>query len=151
MTDWTLLAEPRELGERNNNPLNLEDFKIPFEGITGTSGPYLVFDTAEKGIRAGARDLHTKITLHKLACLRQLVPVFAPKKENNVEAYIKDLEQWCGISRDDALRADDQPFMQVLVSGFIHHECGRVIYPQGLIAQAVADALQQNATQGHYQ
>lgn len=140
-----------ERGERNNNPLNLEDMKIPWDGmLKPNDGPYLRFVTAEKGIRAGARDLHTKVTVHKLATLRQLVPVFAPKVENNVEAYIVDLERWCAISRDDDLPADQPAFLQLLTTGFIHHECGRVVYPEELVAQSVADALADNDQKGHY-
>lgn len=139
---------PLFLGERNHNPCNLEDFGIPWEGLTGKNGPYCVFVDDEHGLRAGARDLHTKVTLHKLDTFNKLVPRFAPKSENNVPAYVADLCSVTGWGPDETLFVDSPQNLQLLLTAVVHHEQGRVIYPDELMGQATVDALMQNAI-GH--
>lgn len=141
--------DPR--GERNNNPLNLEDFGIKWDGmIFPSDGKYIRFITPEKGIRAGARDLHTKVCHHGLTTLAEIVNIFAPRTENNVAAYLADLSKSLGVSPSASLLGPEVDVrapsgLEALVTAFIHHECGRVIYSEELIGQAVVDALCDNA------
>lgn len=136
-------------GERNNNPTNLEDFGIAWDGLTGhDEDNYCVFITPEKGLRAGARDLHTKATLHKLDTLAKLVPVFAPRNENNVPAYVANLSNWTGWAPDAALDLDVPSNLAKLLRAVVRQECGRVIYPDETVSAAVVAALTANAV-GH--
>ena len=136
-------------GERNNNPTNLEDFGIAWDGMVGRDADgYCVFATADRGLRAGARDLHTKATLHKLDTLHKIIPVFAPKSENDVVAYERDLCAWTGWGPDEPLDLDIPSNLALLLRSVVRQECGRVVYSDDQISAAATEALVANAI-GH--
>lgn len=130
-------------GERNHNPLDLEDFGIPWEGLTGRDGPYCVFIDDLRGIRAAARDLHTKWGKDGLRTFSDIVPKFAPSTDHNdVPAYVEHLTELTGIGADEPLDLDQLSELASVVRAFICHEQGRCIYPGDLILQACAEAIQ---------
>ena len=51
-------------GIRNNNPTNLEDSGIAWQGMTGTDGPYCKFATVHDGLRAASKNLKNYALLH---------------------------------------------------------------------------------------
>lgn len=126
-------------GERNNNPCNLE-YGIPWVGLVGHDGKYCVFDTPTNGIRAGARDLHTKIKIDGLTTLEKIIPKFAPPEENDTEAYIQNMVGFTGFTRDEELDPDAHT-LAVLLTGIIRQEQGRVIYSAEQILDGVLHAL----------
>lgn len=128
-------------GERNNNPCNIEDFGIPWDGIVGHDGPYLIFKTPEKGIRAGARDVHTKWAKHQLRNVASIITTYAPPSENDTIAYIAAICKELGVGPHEPLNLDIPQNLQKFVTAVIRHECGRVAYSPDLIAEAVKDAL----------
>ena len=62
---------------RNNNPGNIRDFNIPWEGLIGTdSDQFCIFNSYEKGKRALKRDLRTKG--RRGLTLSQAIYIYAP-------------------------------------------------------------------------
>jgi len=132
-------------GEKNRNPLNLESVGIAWQGLVGTDGPYCRFATDHDGIRAGARDLHTKWGKDGLRTFHEIVPKFAPAADHNdVPAYVKHLVELTGIGADEPLDLDRLSELASVIRAFILHEQGRCIYAGDLIVAACADALEQN-------
>lgn len=114
-------------GIARNNPFNLEyNPHIPWrEQIPPTDGTlYLSFVSPVMGIRAGMVDARTKVQLHGLNTLNKLLPVFAPKSENDVVAYIADVAARLAITPDDVLDINDLPFLIAYAKAIITHENG---------------------------
>ena len=130
-------------GERNNNPCNLRDFGIVWDGLAEPphdGDGYCRFAYAAAGIRAGARDLHTKWA-RGLNTVRQIISVFAPPSENATGAYVSDVAARLGIGPDDPVDLADVEALQEFVTAVIFHENGRCIYATTLIRTATAAAL----------
>jgi hypothetical protein len=130
-------------GERNNNPCNLRDFGIAWAGLDEPphdEAGYCRFVTASAGIRAGARDLHTKWA-RGLTSVRRIITIFAPPSENATEAYIRDVAARVRRDPDAALDLSDAALLQEFVTAVILHENGRCIFAAELIAAAAAAAL----------
>ena len=47
------------LADRNNNPLNIRDTNIPWQGAGEPNGGFETFSHAEYGVRAAAKNLYT--------------------------------------------------------------------------------------------
>ncbi|HXP29698.1 MAG TPA: structural protein [Stellaceae bacterium] len=134
-------------GERNNNPCNLRDFGIAWDGLDEAphdDDGYCRFASALAGIRAGARDLHSKWA-RGLNTVRAIISVFAPPSENATGAYIGDVAQRLGIGPDDPVDLADAETLQAFVTAVIFHENGRCIYATTLIRAATAAALTPSA------
>ena len=131
-------------GERNNNPLNLEDIGIPWEGLANPPSDeagYCRFVSSLMGLRAGARDLYESWRLDGLQTIEKLVYHFAPPSENDTEAYIVDVATRTGIARDTVLELGEPPTLANLVTAFVWHENGKCSYDPALILQACTMAL----------
>ncbi len=128
-------------GLRNNNPGNLRDEGIAWQGLTGhDEGGYCIFDTAHNGLRAMAKDLHTKWA-RGLDTIAKIIPVYAPPAENPTQMYINDIASWSGIGASDRLDLSTADGLATIVSAMIRQEDGQVPYSVVLIHDACADAL----------
>lgn len=129
-------------GERNNNPGNLRAMPVMWQHQTGQdAGGYAVFDKPFWGIRALARDLYVSWRHDGLINVEQIIHHYAPPVENDTEAYIKAVCDDTGWTRDAMVDLGYVKSLSVLVKAIIHHENGRVIYPDDMIDQAAAAAL----------
>ena len=99
-------------GIRNNNPLNIRDYGIPWQGWKGTdSTGFVVFETMHDGIRAAARDMKTKRG-RGIDSIAEIVDVWAPHSgdfgdDNPTQNYIEFVEKRSGISRIKILSGYD--------------------------------------------
>tara|TARA_Y100000114_G_C11566674_1_gene234403 strand:- start:41 stop:562 length:522 start_codon:yes stop_codon:yes gene_type:complete len=76
------------LGIRNNNPGNLRPYEGElYAGSSDIKDNFIVFDTAENGLRGLARDIQTKVN-RKLNTIDSLTKVYAPEGENPTESYV---------------------------------------------------------------
>lgn len=137
MAAYQLIAR----GIRDNNPGNLRDEGIPWNGLLShdTDG-YCIFDTAHNGIRAMAKDLHTK-WLRGLDTLAKIIPVYAPPSENPTADYIADIAKWIGLEPDDTVDLSDIDELATIASAMMRQEDGTVPYSAVDIHDACADAL----------
>ena len=93
-------------GIRNNNPGNLVITTIPWKGKipkdSNTDGKFEQFDTMINGIRAMMKDVIHDIRGGKNT-IEKLFAEYAPKEENDLEAYIKAVCKETGLVRHEIL------------------------------------------------
>lgn len=121
-------------GIRNNNPGNIRKSNNQWVGkIKGTDPDFETFDTAENGIRAIAVLLQTYRN-KGIKTPRAIVERYAPKNENNSDAYMKLLAGKLGIGVDDS--TENVP-MENIVKAIISIENGTVPYTLSQIKTGV--------------
>lgn len=113
-------------GIRNNSPMNIRISTNKWEGkvTPNTDGTFEQFNTAEDGIRAGAKLLLTYHVMYKLNTVRLLCNRFAPASENNTSKYIDDIVKQTGFGADQVLDFDDYSTMLALVKAIVQNESG---------------------------
>jgi len=91
----------RARGLRNNNPFNLVQTNIAWQGkiplSQNTDGKFEQFTELRWGIRAGMRDIINDIKKGQNT-IQKLISKFAPSFENNTNAYIQQVAAALGIS-----------------------------------------------------
>lgn len=131
------------LGIKNNNPLNVRLGKDKWVGqIDTTDGHgFVVFKSADYGIRAAGKILLNYETHHGLNTLRGIISRWAPPHENDTSAYIKDIAHQMAIGPDDKISLHRQLTMLALVMSMIKHENGKQPYPPDVLMAGVNLAL----------
>lgn len=127
------------LGIRNNNPGNLRDSGISWQGRVGGNQGFVVFDTAQNGLRALAKDLITK-SKRGLNTIATIIPVYAPPSENNTAAYIAQVASQTGFDPNQLLQPDEGT-LDALSNAIIVVEQGYNPYADDMIMAAVDAAL----------
>jgi hypothetical protein len=94
------------LGLINNNPGNLRDIGIGWDGKIGSNKGFVVFEDVSWGIRAMIINFHTSITIHGNDTLRKYISRYAPPQENDTEQYIHIVSQKTGINCNDNIQFD---------------------------------------------
>jgi hypothetical protein len=109
-------------GFRNNNPGNLMDVGIAWNGLTGhDDAGYATFDTLQNGIRAMGKDLLSKMG-RGLNTVATIVAVYAPPSDNPTADYIATVSSEMGVDPDTPLTAAN---LYDLVSAMIYFENGQ--------------------------
>jgi hypothetical protein len=106
------------IGLRNNNPGNLRDTGITWEGKIGANGGFVVFDDVAWGIRAFATNLYSSIKKYGTNTLRKYITRYAPPNENDTEWYIQTVSQKTGIGPDDVISNDVDTLRSILRAQF---------------------------------
>lgn len=132
-------------GERNNNPGNIVRDMTPWLGLEPRDPPveerFCVFDSALHGIRALCKVLLSYQRLDGCRTLTDVIRRWAPPTENDTGAYLTDVVARAGIGADMPLDLAASPTLVNVAKAIIHHENGRCIYADNLIAQAASMAL----------
>jgi len=128
-------------GIRNNNPGNLENNGIRWQGLASrqTDPRFYQFQEPLWGIRALARTLKTYRDTHGLQTPREIISRWAPAFENNVDAYARAVGQAVGVDPDSPI-PDDAGSRLKLVKAIIQHENGAQPYPDSLIRDGIRRA-----------
>jgi len=116
MTDLRKLSA-LPLGLRNNNPGNLRDVGILWQGRVGANKGFTVFDSAENGIRAYGIDIRSKIN-RGLNTINKIIPVYAPPSENNTSSYITSVVRQTGFSADKKLEVNGDTLFKLAKAMF---------------------------------
>lgn len=128
-------------GLRDNNPGNLRDAGIPWQGLVGHDDlGFCIFDTPHNGMRALSIDLHTKWK-RGLNTIARIIPVYAPPNENDTAAYETAVCSSIGRAPDDVLNLNDLNELAKLTRAIVLHENGSVPYAATEIVAASKDAL----------
>lgn len=124
-------------GIRNNNPLNIEKGD-DWQGLAPVQSDlrFCVFTDAVYGIRAGARIL-ANYSKRGVNTLEKIVSTWAPKNENDTEAYIKNVVKWTGFKRDRVITKNSGDYVP-LIAAMIRQENGINPYSTETIAKGVA-------------
>lgn len=123
--------EPR--GIRNNNPLNIRkgsNWKGERKGQTDKS--FEEFESMQYGVRAGFIILRKYLSgynglTEKFNTVEKIIARWAPKCENDTEAYIHKVCQLTGIPRRQKISFSQRNYMVALVDAMIRVECGQPI------------------------
>jgi hypothetical protein len=143
MTD----TAPNDLrrGERLHNPGNLRISSDAWSGLAPQQldDAFFTFQTDFFGLRAMARVLLNYQLKGEIkpVTVATIVARWAPPSENNTIAYIADVCAHMPAQADTVLDLTDADTLVELVTAIVHHEQGRCIYADGLIASAVQNAL----------
>jgi hypothetical protein len=128
-------------GLRNCNPGNIDRSPgVTWQGqADDQSGDprFVVFKSAQYGIRALAKTLLTYQNHDGCRSLRAIATRWAPPGENNTAAYIAALCAAAGVGPDDVLDIDMVSIMKPLVIGIIVHENGANPYADAVILEGL--------------
>lgn len=113
-------------GLRNNNPGNIRKNSDVFQGEkTSSDKEFKQFKSMAYGYRAIFKILSNYYRNYKLDTIRKIIGRWAPKNENNTNAYIKAVSDYAGISADDPINVNDREQMTRIVAGMSKVENGR--------------------------
>lgn len=139
-------------GIRNNNPGNLR-----FAGQSGAMNDgsgFAAFDSPLEGLIALKNQLMRYFTGktfgRKLQTIRDIISHYAPKNENDTDAYIQAVAAMMHISPDAALNLQNPQMMQALMNSIVQYENGRNPYSQAMVRQATGATLNQQNTYNIY-
>lgn len=135
MTDTTIAR-----GVRNRNPGNLDRGTVTWQGQADdqSSDPrFVVFKSANYGIRAIAKTLLTYQNHDGCKTIRQIITRWAPSVENNTAAYIAAVCAGVEVGPDDEVNADTSAVMTPLVNAIIAHENAGYVYPASVVADGI--------------
>ena len=139
-------------GVRNNNPGNIRQEpsdSYEWQGEIGIDADgFVVYDTAENGIRALRKNLDSYHDKHGLTTVRGIIDRWAPPVENDTESYVAAVSESMGVDPDEELMWDAHK--SGLVRAIIEHENGGYPYAEGpdpetaMSNQSIIENLQQN-------
>lgn len=106
---------------RNNNPGNLEYGKFARNnGAIGTDGRFAIFPDVTTGFNAMANLLSTNA--YQNLTIQEAINRYAPSSENNVENYLKSLENQTGFSRSTLMNQLSKSDLLQLAKAMAKHE-----------------------------
>ena len=126
-------------GIRNNNPGNIRITNTKWQGkipnVQNTDGAFEQFQSYRWGVRAMTKLLINYMNVRGLRTLTEILNTYAPKSENNTNAYIQTVSNETGIHPNTRLTPNFQT-MQKLVISMARVENGVPAITPGQFAQA---------------
>jgi hypothetical protein len=122
MTEQTLENQPR--GVRNNNPGNLREVGIDWNGRVGKEDGFTVFSAAIYGIRALAVCLYNSNKTFDRHTIQVMIEHYAPPSENDTRAYIHYVSAFCGVGPNVEIDLSHAPMAFLMIRAIIIYECG---------------------------
>jgi len=102
------LMNRKPINVRNNNPLNIRfNKKNKWNGQTGESGGFAVFESPEYGFRAAYKLISTYQTAYDLYSVKEIISRWAPDSENDTQGYIDFITEklnkweWTPVTRQE--------------------------------------------------
>lgn len=125
-------------GERNNNPFNLKQTDIKWQGkVTPSTDPlFETFVSPLMGLRAGFKNLLNQ-PKEGNTTIWKIITKYAPPQENNTNQYIKSVCVELKCNADDVLDLDNYHTLYTLGCAILLREQGRIIYSDTMINQAM--------------
>ena len=112
------------LSVENNNPGNIRDVGIAWEGRTGSNSGFVTFATPELGVRALTRNLYTYQN-RGLTSVRDMISTWAPPSENDTTGYVNFVAGQMGVDPDAPVNLSNNPALtQQMVGAMIQMEGG---------------------------
>lgn len=129
-------------GLRNNNPGNIRyNPANQWQGQIGQdSNGFVIFDTAENGIRAAARLLKNYQNKNGLRTITEIVSKWAPSTENDTAAYIAAVSEKTNIAMDADINLNDPATLTRIINAIISHENGINPYSASTISNGIMAA-----------
>jgi hypothetical protein len=109
-------------GIRNNNPGNLRPGD-KWQGMTSISAQnFIIFENIAWGLRALGTDISNKV-FRGLDTISKIIEVYAPRSENNTDAYISAVSVTTGIGKNEKIVLS-KDVLKKLMRAIIKHEVG---------------------------
>lgn len=124
-------------GLRNNNPGNIENNGIPWDGLSSrqTDSRFYQFESPEWGIRALGKILLNYQRHHGIDTVRGIVNRWAPPIENDTAAYVAAVARRVGVEPDEPINV--ARVLPALTAAIIKHENGIQPYSDGFIVSSL--------------
>lgn len=126
-------------GIRNNNPTNMMDAGIHWEGMIGTDADgFLRFDTMVNGIRAAAKDLANMSQLHGIDTVDAAIRRWS---KTDQDAYVANVSAALNVDPHDAIDLTDDNTRQIIIRAMTVQENGAIaaaLIPDSIIVQGVS-------------
>ena len=134
-----MLKKPYPRGIANHNPGNIRRSKDPWQGLASLQPDreFFTFQSAIYGIRALARLLITYQDKHGLRTIGGIINRFAPRQENNTDAYIQSVVIHSGYPSDQKLDMHRFQHLKPLVEAIIFRENGCQPYTEAELTKAL--------------
>jgi hypothetical protein len=126
-------------GIRNNNPTNMRDSGIQWQGMIGVDPDgFLIFDTMANGLRAPAINLRNYGRLHGISTVDGVARRWS---QTDQDAYSANLAAFLGVDPQDSIDLEDKDTLTQLVRGIIRQEDGGAaeLLVDSQVAPAVAN------------
>ncbi len=125
-------------GLRNNNPGNLENNGIDWDGLSRsqTDSRFYQFDDPVYGIRAMNKIIKTYRNKYGFNTISQLINRWAPPNENDTQSYIKSVAKRVGVEPEQKINFEDYAFE--ISQAIIKHENGLQPYDDATIKNGVS-------------
>lgn len=110
--------------ERNNNPGNLNFARqegAVLESGAGAGARFAKFNTVEEGIAALVKQLQ-RYQARGVDTISKIMEIYAPRSENNTDAYISAMTKWTGLGASQALDFNDPEILKKMISGISKKE-----------------------------
>jgi len=109
-------------GIRNNNPTNMMDSGIQWDGMTGVDPDgFLIFASMAAGLRAPAKNLRNYGRLDGISTVDGVARRWS---KTDQDAYSANLAAWIGVDPHDSIDLEDYATLAALVRGIIRQEDG---------------------------
>jgi hypothetical protein len=110
---------------RNNNPGNIKEIGISWDGKTGSSGGFTSFQTPAYGVRAMTKQLY-RYQNQGLSSVSDMITRWAPPGENNTASYIQTVASDMGIDPNQSINLASNPALtQSMINSMIKMEGGQ--------------------------
>lgn len=126
------------LAERNNNPGNLRP--------PGASTGFMRYNSVDDGLRAMAHQLRLYHRRDKLSTIQEIVSKYAPRSENDVDAYVNFVSRKTGYGPGQRLDLNDSGTMANLMSAMTKMENHRSNFTPGQIKLVIENPAGANVT-----
>lgn len=135
-------------GIRNNNPGNIRLSSDKWQGLKRhqEDPAFFQFEAPEWGIRAVARVLITYQDKRRagdgsrIDTVREIIERWAPRSENNTDAYVRHVRKVMGFDPSDTVPLPDvhqYEVMRSLVCAIIKHENAGYAYPDAVLDEGL--------------
>ena len=112
------------LSVRNNNPGNIRDVGISWEGRVGSESGFVKFDTPAMGVRAMTKNLYSYQN-RGLTSVRDMISTWAPPSENNTNSYVNQVASAMGVDPNQSINLASNPALtQKMINAMIRVEGG---------------------------
>jgi hypothetical protein len=124
-------------GIRNNNPTNLEDAGIAWNGMTGVdSGGKLIFATMQDGLNAASKNLKNYAVLHGINTVDEAIRRWSATDQ---DAYVSNVAAFLGVDSQESIDLVDPNTRANMLRAIIRQEDGgaaALLIPDSLIVNA---------------
>lgn len=133
-------SDNHAVGLRNNNPGNLREAPNTSGTVLTQNGPFARFSSSDDGLAALSRQLMLYGDRGKNT-LTDVISTYAPKGENNTQAYITDVSRKTGFSPDQKIDLHSPVVLERLITAMISHEQGTQPFSLQEIQQGINEAI----------